>query len=296
LELFAGSTVALHLENYLLSLQQSRNGNWWTQINRLENLITLSPTVHRMFDRCYFTLVPIGDPLAALEQPGVGLMEYSCRFQWMPRRNYGDGVDLSRVSEQGTQLGEDEDKEVSGFVFDKRVNQRVVSGHVVHLRTSDPKRYPLPHPDLLRLHAAIAGVVRCSGASMEQEDYDYWDEPEEEQATAEGTNEENIHSDVETGVDDQEESPQWVLQRTLSGREKIKSWALKRWIQGASSDLDMDNDTPQKKEALEIPPRRPATQGRTRTSPYPVPTKPQKFAVARRGRNRGCAASEPTLP
>lgn len=150
---------SLIMENYLLSLHQSRNGNWWTQINRLGNLITLSPTVHRMFDRCYFTLVPIGDPLTALAQPGVQLTEYSCRFQWMPRRSYVDGVDLSRVSEQGRQLGEEEDEEVSGFVFDRRANQRVLSGHVVHLRTSDPRRYPLPHPDLLRLHAAIVSYV-----------------------------------------------------------------------------------------------------------------------------------------
>ena len=77
---------------------------------------------------------------------------------------------------------------------------------------------------------------------------------------------------------------------------EYKSWALRRWILGDSSDLDMDNDTPQKKQALEIPPRRPATQGRTLTSPYPVTTKPQKVAIVRRGRNRGCATSEPTVP
>ena len=63
LNLFAGQTVVNRLNNYLM-LPEVVGGR--SRINRLENLLCLSPTNHRLFGRGFFALEPLGDPLAVM--------------------------------------------------------------------------------------------------------------------------------------------------------------------------------------------------------------------------------------
>jgi len=39
---------------------------------------------------------------------------------------------------------------------------------VIHLVTNDPGKYPLPHPELLRLHAALSRVLMCAASGGQE--------------------------------------------------------------------------------------------------------------------------------
>lgn len=67
---------------------------------------------------------------------------------------------------------------------------RVDTGFAFTLTTQDPVHFPLPHPHLLYLHAAIMRVVRAAGASaMDQnEEQDWGDESESPVESCAGNN------------------------------------------------------------------------------------------------------------
>jgi len=50
---------------------------------------------------------------------------------------------------------------------------RLQTGFTFSLTTPDPLHYPLPHSDLLSIHAAIMRVARAAGAAAFEEDL--WD-------------------------------------------------------------------------------------------------------------------------
>jgi len=78
-----------------------------------------------------------------------------------------------------------EDEEVSdSFFYDRRLGRRLESGMVVRLETKDGMKWPLPHPDLLRLHGAVARVVRCAGATRQRR-LQFGDEGDEEEEEGE---------------------------------------------------------------------------------------------------------------
>lgn len=54
-----------------------------------------------------------------------------------------------------------------------RTPVRLQTGFIFSLTTPDPVHYPLPHPDLLSLHAALMRVARAAGAVAIEEDE--WD-------------------------------------------------------------------------------------------------------------------------
>ena len=270
LTLFAGESITSSLESYLLSVSRSRNGTNWTNINRLENLLTLTPLLHRMWDQCMFTLTPIGDPLAL----GGDLAAYDIVFDWLPRHRHAADPDHSQVLDSGAQLTEAEDEEIStAWLMDQRTGARLVSGSIFHLHTPDPKVYPLPHPDLLRLHAAISRVVRCAGASGEKQGDDYCGDEEGE-------------NECPLSVPEEAE-PEWIF-RGRRSRAKM-SFALKRYLEDGSCDRAEDLSPT---AAIN---NRPGTTPRaktTRTAPY-IHTKPNA-SMQRRMPQRRYAGSEPS--
>ncbi|KAF8464683.1 hypothetical protein BDZ91DRAFT_764022 [Kalaharituber pfeilii] len=213
LTFFAGPTLVQRLSDYLLAPAGSAGR---TRINRLENLICLGHRNHFYFSRGYFVLEPVGDPLATLTRPGDLLHSYEVRFAWVPRhrprlpvveRGEGgdedgdeqeydeqdDQWDLTQVLDPGVQIAEEEDEDLYTYHVHRvpprshrsHYNLRrlppvlVRTGDVFTLSTNDPHRHPLPHPDLLRLHAAMMRLCRAAG-SMAYED-DSFDEFGEEE-------------------------------------------------------------------------------------------------------------------
>ncbi|KAF8432374.1 hypothetical protein BGX38DRAFT_1276775 [Terfezia claveryi] len=181
LTFLAGPSVVRQLKEYLFNPTDPRGR---TRINRLENLICLSPSNHTMFGYGLFVLEPVGDPLASLGDNGE-LWSYEVKFSWVPqnqprRVNGADrSWDLAQVLDPGVQLPEDEDQtlaEALVFRSPRQLRQRARQGRNVHvvsvetgfvfsLTTTDPNKHPLPHPDLLALHAAVMQIARAAGAA-----------------------------------------------------------------------------------------------------------------------------------
>ena len=189
--------------------------------------MTLSPMLSRMWDACMITLTPVGDPLSTLVAGDV-LEGYDVLFEILPRHKRDMYLDLSEVGGKsvGVRMSESEDEEVSDtFFYDRRQGRRLVSGMVIRLQTRDGRQWPLPHPDLLRLHGAIARVVRCAGASGEigWGGAQFEDEEIEEEWVTNGVVR-------ETGGEEEgrQEEVQWVGKRK---RESEMGFALKRFIE-----------------------------------------------------------------
>ena len=92
----------------------------------------------------------------------------------------GQDWDLVQVRDPGVPMDEAEDPTLvnMGVARYPRVIRRqglrqgggrvpvpVQTGFTFSLTTPDPLQYPLPHPDLLTIHAAIMQVARAAGAA-----------------------------------------------------------------------------------------------------------------------------------
>lgn len=90
------------------------------------------------------------------------------------------------------------DKELSDVV-------RITDGYRITLKTSDPSKYPFPHPTLLLLHSMISSIVAAQGGA-DSFDNPYLDRFDDESLTLEElTAEENSEPDA---------SSHWVHHRT----------------------------------------------------------------------------------
>ncbi|KAF8460434.1 hypothetical protein BDZ91DRAFT_739319 [Kalaharituber pfeilii] len=174
LQMFVGEGVAERITAYLLS---SPENSVRTRINRLENLLTLAPSEHMLWDRCLIVLEPIGDPLSIFEtNPNALLTRYTVRFSCLSKNVAnptapGAVPDLTQVLDPGTPLSHAQDPDIqSAWVFDASRGRLLQDGDEIVLETEDATRYPLPHPHLLILHAALARLVRCAAAASPEED------------------------------------------------------------------------------------------------------------------------------
>ncbi|RPB19111.1 hypothetical protein L211DRAFT_853514 [Terfezia boudieri ATCC MYA-4762] len=201
----AGPTVVDNVENYLLQVPVGQGRSGQTHINRLENLLCLSATYHQWFGHGLFVLEPIGDPLAGLDPNGQlseyevrfsWVPQYRSRLpedgheadrddagegdDYEEHRFQGEGDwDLAQVVDPGVPMHERRDPTLFGMVVNRtpavrrpglralgrRAPVTVETGFSFNLTTPDAVNYPLPHPDLLRLHAALMRVARAAGAT-----------------------------------------------------------------------------------------------------------------------------------
>ncbi|RPB19113.1 hypothetical protein L211DRAFT_843017 [Terfezia boudieri ATCC MYA-4762] len=100
--------------------------------------------------------------------------------------------DLAQVLDPGVPMEEERDPTLFGRVISRtpgirlglrirgrQTPVRVETGFTFNLTTPDPVDYPLPHPDLLSLHAALMRVARAAGATAIEED-EFFSSDEEE--------------------------------------------------------------------------------------------------------------------
>ncbi|KAF8427938.1 hypothetical protein EV426DRAFT_571940 [Tirmania nivea] len=96
---------------------------------------------------------------------------------------------LTQVLDPGNQMAEEADEDLDGVQLARMTRELrpvckctgprksgmnpVGTGLIFTLTTHDPEKYPLPHPDLLLLHAAVMRVARAAGAAPLDEDYDW---------------------------------------------------------------------------------------------------------------------------
>ena len=188
-------------------------------INCLENLLTLSGDAHKLFGKGIIILEPIGDPLSIFDTPTSAapnsdstldnpttttppqLTTYDILFSYLPSHptttTSSAAWDLTSFEFPNTPLfalqhTEETDPDLAECML-VRIPSRgggdgergqpefLRTGTRVTLSTKDAVRWPLPHPDLLRLHAGLSRVVRCAGAGAAgAEGEGVWEEEEQE--------------------------------------------------------------------------------------------------------------------
>jgi len=112
--------------------------------------------------------------------------EHNNNSEWLIEPQSDDNWDLVQVIDPGMPMDEEVDPTLEGTDVARfpRPNQRrglrprirratavtLQTGFTFTLTTPDPVEYPLPHPDLLKIHAALMRVARAAGAESFQED------------------------------------------------------------------------------------------------------------------------------
>lgn len=120
-----------------------------TLINRLYNMVTLSPDLHARWGLGYFIL----EPLAAESTT----LELKIRVKWTPNHQITDGVTRETLP---ISL---ETPPKPKFLMNEDTGELIQDGHIVTLRTVDPIKTPLPSLELLNLQCHLVRVLRMAG-------------------------------------------------------------------------------------------------------------------------------------
>ncbi len=158
-----------------------------TRINGLHNMVTLDASVHRAWAAGKFILEPL--------EEGSNTRELKARVLWMPKRSTGPteiGVDTDPLSLESTPIKPTE------MCVDFETVTRIVDGHIVTFKTSDPEKLPLPDRDLLMLQSFLIRTLRMAGRAGEDmlETFDTDDEVSSVAAANSGQSEQ--HTTVTT--------------------------------------------------------------------------------------------------
>lgn len=181
IHLFAGGETAGRIDAYL-----GLGGGGGTQksmINRLENCITLDLALHERWAEGAVLLEPVGDPLALATLGGGVLSSYPVRLSFLPSHRRrplvppplgptGEAITPPLATEQYPLRSDPTTRKIAlhqntySPLDDALTGTRLMAqGDIITLSTPDPVGLPLPHPDLLVLHAALSRLVRAAGAA-----------------------------------------------------------------------------------------------------------------------------------
>jgi hypothetical protein len=154
LEMFWGVDETVQCQEILFGPSRSTQSGARTLINRLENLITLSPNAHSFWSRGAFALKHI------LGGSHEGTTEMVLELHWLPKHPELDRlVRADEIVDNRSVLRLDD---VS--LFDHSTGQRLCSGHQVTLSTADAMNHPLPDERLIILQWLLTRVLKMSGA------------------------------------------------------------------------------------------------------------------------------------
>lgn len=148
-------------------------------MNRADNLITLSANVHIWFGEGLVTFIPMRHTITPTSYDVE--VRYLCR-----RKSVHEESTQPDAAELPSRLGDlypiHEDPELGEVLIcrveniDNRGEAVLVrDGMVITLTTDDPIDKPLPNPDALLIHAAMARIARLTGRGIEMN----FEDPEE---------------------------------------------------------------------------------------------------------------------
>lgn len=245
-------------------------------INRLENMLSLSPQAHIMFDAGEFILVPI-DPITPTE--------YRVRFEWMCKE-HEQKADRFTCPNVTTDARYRTDSRTCLLCWENGPCVRR-TGDVLTFHTNDPVLFALPNPELLRLHAALSTIQHMAArAGPYDPDVSGVDEPDPPIA---------VHL-PDAKINQIESWLETALQTTPSHKTAMASTRLNEVEAAAPDEPENKAATESKKALTAIGKKRFKPSGSTRSiSPPGRCIRPYYLSPLRRG-SRGLAAHDTTSP
>ncbi|KAH0533981.1 hypothetical protein FGG08_007410 [Glutinoglossum americanum] len=173
LELFFGAECVAGLQTQIFGGPDDPR----TDIDRLENLITLTQHEHCFFGGGLIVL----EPIPGSQAPDNS--RYDVIFKKVGRSTHtANQADLP-INHLPTPLDENIAQDLREvFLPNFETRAEIRTGDIIRLTTQNPKTRPLPDPTLLSLHAAISQIVRMAGrAGIPEWEYDDCEEVEGEE-------------------------------------------------------------------------------------------------------------------
>ncbi|KAF3916917.1 hypothetical protein ABW21_db0205168 [Orbilia brochopaga] len=170
-----GEAVATNVRDYLITPVEDTG---ITQINRLENLITLNPLARLKWGCGHFLLqllesddrTPMSVDLSHFGETNIP-NRYCVKFTTLttptePLSQSSAGV--RRLSLPDIEMHDpDTDPTLERMkLFHQRDDSVLSDGRIIVFETHDPENLPLPHPHLLWLHGHLSRVVRLAGRGL----------------------------------------------------------------------------------------------------------------------------------
>ena len=154
LEMFWGVDGTAQCQEILFGPPRLTQSGGKTLINRLENLITLSPTAHYKWSRGKFALKHISGG------SHEGTTKMVLELHWLPEH-----PELDRLVRADEIVDNRSVQRIEGnALFDVQTERALYSGYQVTLSTADATNLPLPDERLIVLQWLLARVLRMSGA------------------------------------------------------------------------------------------------------------------------------------
>ncbi|KAB8229436.1 HNH endonuclease signature motif containing protein [Aspergillus alliaceus] len=168
-----------------------------------QNMLCLSPTVHRRWQKAHFALKPV-------DKSDNG-KEMTVQFFYLLRGKYAQQTKLETRPDETCHL-------TPGIMYNEKAGAAIYSGQKLVIKTADPQRHPLPSFDLLQMQWILTRIVAMSGAADDIEPSDRFsggnmdwflgmcdeekeeeEEEEEEENSEDEEDEEKIEEEVEKG-------------------------------------------------------------------------------------------------
>ena len=146
--MFWGKEKKETLRNCIFGDPNLVSPNSKTLINRLYNMVTLSPEVHAYWGLGYFILEPV---------TAESTTELKVRFQWIPNHQATDSVTMETLPSSL------EAPPKPKHLMNVDTGELIHDGYIVTLRTLDPIKTPLPSLELLNLQCHLVRVLRMAG-------------------------------------------------------------------------------------------------------------------------------------
>lgn len=134
-----------------------------------QNLITLSPTLHKLWGLSRFALKPM--------ELSSDMKTLRVQFFWLPRNTFMKDHKTLTVTDPPSWVNHDDASPLNCKLFNSRTEKKICSGDVITFETKNPITHPLPSWELLDMQWVLHRVVALSGAAeASEEDLDFDDE------------------------------------------------------------------------------------------------------------------------
>ena len=126
------------------------------------NFITLSSTVHKLWELSRFALKPV--------DLSSDMKTLRVQFFWLPVNSFVKDREYVAITDLPSWTNHHDASPVDCKLFNCLTEKKICWGDVITIRTEDPINHPLPSWDLLDMQWVLQSLVALSGAAEASED------------------------------------------------------------------------------------------------------------------------------